>query len=101
MNTLLGMFMQAPQLIEAMHKDGKDVNFAELVTRLVTASGVQDWEKIIVDYSPAEDPMVQQQMMQQQQQAQQYQDPDIQAAAQQILGNISEIPAQPGGMNGY
>lgn len=100
MNTLMAMFMQSPQLIDEMRRNGKDVNFAELVTRLVTASGVQDWEKIITDYAPEEDPMLQQQMMMQQQQAQQYQDPEIQAAAQQILGNISEIPAQPGGMNG-
>lgn len=100
MNTIMAMFMQSPQLLDEMRRNGKDVNFAELVTRLVTASGVQDWEKIITDYAPEEDPMLQQQMMMQQQQAQQYQDPEIQAAAQQILGNISEIPPQPGGMNG-
>lgn len=101
MNTLMAMFMQSPQLIQEMRRMGKDVNFAELVTRLVTASGVQDWEKIITDYVPEEDPMMQQQMADIQ--SSQFQDPDIQAAAQQILGNISEIPPQPemGGMNGY
>lgn len=99
LNQLIGMFLQAPQALELLHQNGKDFNFAEAITRLVTASGVQDQEKLLPDYIPQEDPMVQQQMAQMQNQ--QFEDPDIQSAAQQILGDISQIPAQPGGGNGY
>lgn len=95
-------------LAEAMRKKGKDIDLAELVKGFITTSNLPNKDKIVVDYiepQPAPemgmpggaDPMAQQtvdpmtgqpvpQQMGQQGGQEGFNDPDIQAMAEQLMG---------------
>jgi hypothetical protein len=45
---------KAPQLLQAMALEGKQLNVGELIKRWVISSGAQDWEKIVTDIKQAE-----------------------------------------------
>jgi len=49
---LLGLFMQSPQFIQVLREKGKDIDFGELIQRLVATSGISDSDKIITQYVP-------------------------------------------------
>lgn len=106
LTSILGLVLKSPQIRQEMQAKGKDIDIAEMLKRWIITSGVQDWEKIIVDFQG--DPMAQagmmgpDQMMQgqmgqeQMQQPQavpqeqfdlsQIQDPAIREAAQSLFG---------------
>jgi hypothetical protein len=110
LSNLLQMFVKNPGLIQAIREGDKDINFAELITRFISSSGIQDWDKIIVDYVPPNPqggvspnqpgqqmPPTQamgQPQMSPEQVMGQLQDPQLQQFAQQILGNMGQIPPQ-------
>jgi len=49
---ILAMFMKAPQLVQVMRAKGKDIDFAELINRMIITSGLQGADRIITDYKP-------------------------------------------------
>lgn len=106
---LLNIRMSAPDLEQLLNANGKTWDLAEHIKKVFLSSGIQDPEQILKDMEqqgqdPAQDQALQQQMMeeqamqeqmmmeqqaQQQQfvdQASQFRDPDVMAAAQQLLG---------------
>jgi hypothetical protein len=48
---ILTLVTKSPQIIQEMQAKGKMIDIAELIKRWVATSGVQDWEKIIVDFN--------------------------------------------------
>lgn len=113
---ILEIVLSNPDVIARVEQEGKAISMAELFTRVFATSGIQDWDKIITDKEtqpnlnggdggqvpPNQVPpemmgqMPPQQMPQQTPQvaSQQYNDPDIMQAAQQLLGGISGVPPQ-------
>lgn len=99
---ILQTIIKAPAILEMMKDKGKTIDFAELMTRLISSTQIQNWDKIVVDYIPEEqDPnsrVPQQATPQGQPPAQQvaqpqFADPQLQEAAQQILGNLGQVPS--------
>uniref|UniRef100_A0A6M3J111 Portal protein n=1 Tax=viral metagenome TaxID=1070528 RepID=A0A6M3J111_9ZZZZ len=96
MANLLSMFQQAqtPQgntLVAQLEKDGYKFNFGELFKRLISNSGIQDWDKILTELSQEEqaDKVLQADSQQ------------FQQALQQMNGNVNQTPPLPGqGMEG-
>ena len=97
---LLTLFQQSqtPQgnmLIEQLKQDGFNFNFGELLKRIISNSGVQDWDKILTEQSQdeknqailAQHAQIFQQAIQQQ--------PQLNAAVQQMNANPNQTPAQP------
>lgn len=80
---------QTPQgnlLIQQLKQDGYEFNFGELLKRIISQSGIQDWDKILTQLSPEE-------------QGQQILDAhkaQFQQALQTMTANPSQTPAQPG-----
>jgi len=89
------MVSQNPAILQAMQQgdNPKTIDFGELMSRLVSTSGIQDWDKIITDFVPQQAPMGG--PMDAAGGGYQFQDPDVAAAAQQILGGVGQVPAQP------
>ncbi|MBW6431563.1 hypothetical protein K0A96_00070 [Patescibacteria group bacterium] len=52
LESLLNMISTQPQLIEALKAEGKEINLSELLTQIISNSGLQNWEKILTDYNP-------------------------------------------------
>ena len=50
---ILSMVLKNPGIIDSMKTAGKDVNLGELFKRWIVASGVKDWDRIVVDYDPS------------------------------------------------
>lgn len=102
--TLLQMFQQAqtPQgnmLVNQLEQDGFRFKFGELFKRMVSNSGIQDWDKILEEKTPQE--MQEEQMMaQQEDQILNEQNMQFQQAIQQMTGNVNGTPPMPeqGGM---
>lgn len=104
LSAMLQMFIN-PQvsqyLIQTLDQQGFTVNIGEMFKRIISSSGIQDWDKIIVEKTPEEkeDSILQQQAGQ------------FQQAMQQMLGQggMNQVPSQPqqevpmqepGGFNG-
>jgi len=51
---ILGIISKAPGILQAMQQKGKMIDFGELFKRIVIASGVSDYEKIITEVGPNE-----------------------------------------------
>lgn len=91
---LLQTVLQYPQLTQSLHERNKDIDIAEMLTRIVASSKLQDWDKIIVDLSPEK----KKQLMAASVPTPQFQDEDIARASQDIqgiMGGVGGIPAQP------
>ena len=121
LKSALNSYLEFPQIQEAMAKKGKALDIAELYTRMISKSNIEDWDKIVIDappemqqpQQPAQPQMQQPQMPQQPMQPQMPQqpmqqmpqapqqpqgDPQIDQAAQEILsmmGGIGGIPPTP------
>lgn len=95
---IFGMVSQNPTVLQMMNQEGKTINMAELLTRLISSAGINDWDKIITDFDPSQ--ITDQQI---QETVANFQDPDVQATAQQILSNLGEVPENVGqpGFNAY
>jgi hypothetical protein len=52
LESLLNMVSTQPQLIQALKDEGKEINLSELLTQIISNSGLQNWEKILTDYNP-------------------------------------------------
>lgn len=87
---ILTLIMKAPQIVQEMQSKGKMIDIAELIKRWVATSGVQDWEKIIVDFQPQGGNVMGQ--PQPNLDLSVFQDPQIQQLAQEMFGQ--------GGQNG-
>lgn len=82
-------------MIQRLKQEGREVSISELVTRILSNSGVQGWDKILPDITNGDkgayqtDQMLNQQMEQFQQ-----------AIAQMSQGSMNQVPADPmqGGM---
>jgi hypothetical protein len=72
-------------LLEALKKEGKTLKVGELFTRIVSNSGIQDWDKIIVETKDDPDAQVQQ-------------NDDMFMRALQEAGGVGNIPTE--GMGG-
>ena len=112
LSQILMVFLKAPRLIEEVRARGKDIDFAELVKRLLIASPVKDWEKIIVEPEQqfgaggmvttptvttptgGASPVTGGASPGVPTAASQFQDQEIAAVAQQIFGGIGGIPAR-------
>lgn len=78
------------QILQMVSQEGYEVKFGELFKKIVSNSGVQDWDKIFVQKTPQEqgDAIMAQHAQQLQQAMQQMQ-----------AGNMNQVPPQPqGGM---
>jgi len=51
---ILGIISKTPGILQAMQQKGKMIDLGELLKRIIIASGVSDYEKIITDISPGE-----------------------------------------------
>lgn len=88
---LLQMFQAAQtpngnSLVQQLQTDGYKFNFGELFKRIISNSGIQDWDKILTEMTPEE-------------QAEQVLGADaqqFQQALMQMNGNPAQTPAQPG-----
>jgi len=90
---ILSILVKTPALIEAMRQKGKDIDLGELVKRWIVTSGIQDADKIIVDFVERQQPGVAgeaQQPQPPQIDLSQIQDPMIRQAAAQIFGQRQE-----------
>lgn len=98
---ILAMVTKSPGILQQVQAEGKQIKISELLTRTLATSGIQDWDKIIVDVDPAEqgqpqiDPATGQPIQQQAQQPQpapqqqveipEMNDPEIQQAAEMLF----------------
>jgi hypothetical protein len=60
---LLGIISKTPQIIGVMNQGGKDLDIGELFKRIIIASGIKDYDKIITDVEPGKQGMVGEQGM--------------------------------------
>jgi len=51
---LLQMFMETPQLAQVLDMEGWQVKLGELFKRVMSSSGIQDWDKILVEKTEEE-----------------------------------------------
>jgi len=94
LSSLLQLFTANPQagqaLIQTLDQQGYMVKLGELFKRIVSNSGIQDWDKIVVEKTQEEkdDAILEGQRNQ------------FDMAVQQMLAqqNVNQIPAQPQGM---
>ena len=90
LSSLLQLFVsgQTPQgnwLAQQLDQDGYNFNFGELLKRIITNSGIQDWDKILEEKNEEElDNSVLQNDAQQ-----------FMQAVQQSQGDLNQIPPQP------
>ena len=91
LGNLLTMFQQSqtPQgnlLVEQLRADGYEFNFGELMKRIISNSGIQDWDKILKELTPAE-------------QADNVLAADAQKFQEALnqMGQQSQVPPQPNG----
>lgn len=100
---LLDIVVNKPDLLARVEAEGKRINMAELMSRVFATSGLQDWDKIIVDLETAGgmngNEGVQAGMggnmgtgQPARPQMPQFNDPLIAQAAQSVLGGVSGIP---------
>lgn len=77
---------QTPQgnmLVEQLKQDGYEFNFGELLKRIISNSGIQDWDKILTELTP-------------EQQTQQILDAHKAQLQQALQQNPQQPPVQPG-----
>lgn len=55
LESLLNLVTTQPQLVEMLKANGKEIDLTELLTKIVANSGLQGWQKILVDYNPESD----------------------------------------------
>lgn len=89
---LLTMFQSAQtpngnSLVEQLKTDGYTFNFGELMKRIISNSGIQDWDKILTQMTPEE----------QGQQVLDAHSQQFQQALMQMQGNVAGTPPMPGG----
>lgn len=87
---LLTMFQQAqsPQgnlLVEQLKQDGYQFNFGELMKRIISNSGIQDWDKILTELTPQEQGQAVLDQHSQQ----------FQQALQTMNGSVNQTPVDP------
>ena len=87
--SVLELFIKNPDLVGYLQQaEQKQVKLGEIITRIMSNSGIQDWDKIIVDLNKNNNP---EQMMEEN-------NAIFQQALQQAAGpvdNVNQIPAQP------
>jgi hypothetical protein len=93
--SLLTLFQQSqtPQgnmLIEQLKQDGYQFNFGELLKRIISSSGIQDWDKILTEMTPQE----------QGQNILDAHNQQFQQALQQMNSNPAATPTDPSQMGG-
>ena len=81
---MLDLLVRQPQLIQAIDQEGYRLKLGEMFKRIVSNSGIQDWDKILEEKTEKEkvDSIIQQNMAQFQ-------------AAVQAQGSLGQIPPQP------
>ena len=84
-------------VIERMKMEGRDTKISELVTRIVSSSGINNWDKILPDLTNGNPEQYKQDQMLQQQ-ARVFQQAQMQAMSQ-AQGTMNQIPPTQGGMN--
>ncbi len=91
---LMQMIKEDPNLVPTLQQEGYNIKMGELFKRIISNSGIQDWDKILEEQAETEkDEAVFQQGQQQLEQA-------ILAASGGINGVPPQPPAQPQGMQG-
>jgi hypothetical protein len=93
---LLNFVTANPQYIQEMEaRHGKTINKAELMERVLSTSGIENWDDILVDVTEIEqqNPQMQQGLQQppQMQSREPFQDPEVAAMAEQIFGGASQM----------
>ncbi len=90
LTALLQMFVANPQvgqaLIQMLDQQGYEVKLGEMFKKIISTSGIQDWDKILVQKTPQEigDSVLQQHAQQ------------LQTAMQQAMGqSMGGVPPQP------
>lgn len=91
LSSLIQMFTANPQvgmqLVEWLNKEGFTVKVGEMFKKMISKSGIQDWDKILVEKTEEEK---QDEILNQHQQ-------QLQMAMQQMMGQtMGSTPAQPG-----
>ena len=90
LSALIQMFTANPQvgmqLVEWLNKEGFTVKVGEMFKKMISKSGIQDWDKILVEKTEGEK---QDEILAQHQQ-------QLQMAMQQMMGQtMGSTPAQP------
>jgi hypothetical protein len=97
LSMLLELLMKNPQMTQVLQQEGMTVKLGELFKRIVTNSGIQDWDKILEEEGEGEkgEGMLKQHEAQLQQFIAQLQGG---MPAQPGMQNPNEVPSQPSGM---
>lgn len=94
--SMMEMYLTNPELIEQKFQaEQKEFKLGELMTRVISNSGIQDWDKIIVDMNEGGNEEQNDQQVVQQAEEQ------FMQGLQQIMGSpqqASQVPPQPQGM---
>ena len=93
--SVLELFIKNPQLIQYLQQsEQKQVKLGEIITRIMANSGIQDWDKIVIDLNKGQNP---ERVMEQ--------NNAIMAQAIQEMGvppeMVNQIPAEPQNAAGY
>jgi hypothetical protein len=88
--SILSMFTSQPQLIQYLEQgEQKKVMLGELITRILSNSGVSDWDKIILDLNNGNVDQANEQVLAEHQQM-------FEQAAQEAMGGtMNQIPVDP------
>ena len=90
MNMLVFVTRKGPILspvIDALQQEGMEIHLGQLFKQIISQSGIQDWQKILIEKTPQE--MAQGIMQNHAQQ--------LEAAMQQMMGNpVGQVPVKPG-----
>ena len=86
LTSMIEMLTKNPQLIQEAQQRGIDINMGEMIKRVISKSGIQDWDKIVTEMKPEE-------------QADQILQNDMAQFAQAIeqMQGIGQVPPQQAG----
>lgn len=94
---VLNIIMSNPSIVQAVREKGKDIDLGELIKRWISTAGIQDWEKIVVDFQPQMGNVMGQEAGVQGIDLSQFEDPAIREVAERMFGGQYGGSRQTGG----
>lgn len=95
--SILQLFTSQPQLVQYLQQaEGKQIMFGELIKRIMSNSGIQDWDKIVLDLTNGNQQQYNEQVIGQHQEV-------FNQALQEAMagGSVNQVPAQPQNETSY
>lgn len=86
LESLLTLYTQSPQVVQQLKAEGKDFSVSELMTMIMSNSGLPGWERIITEYNPMDDKNIDEHIAKNTQ--------EFEVFIRQMMGDqsVSEIP---------